>query len=151
MFISAIICRLHALNEEKKKITQIICRSKIDKTSNFDEILNRILKTCFEFLTAVLTSLFQTCIIHAYHSRAFRAAHTITLKKSEKDDYTTTKIYRSIALLNTLRKMLKFIIVTKVDYLTKHHELLSESQMRERRDRSTKTALKLLIEQIHTV
>ena len=135
----------------EQKIMQILYRSRIDKTSRLNEISNRILKKCVESLTNVLTILFQTCITHTYHSRAFRAAHTITLKKFEKNDYITTKIYRLIALLNTLRKMLKSIIVTKIDYLTKHHELLFESQMRERRDKFTKTALKLLTKQIHTV
>lgn len=135
----------------KSKITQAICRSKVDKTSSSDEISNRILKTCSKSLTETLTSLFQTCITQTYHSRVFRAAHTITLKKLDKDDYITTKIYRLIALLNTLNKMLKFIIVTKICYLIEHHRLLSKSQMSARRDKFTETALKLFIEQMHTM
>ena len=83
--------------------------------------------------------------------RAFRIAHTITLKKPGKADYTTANAYRPIALLNTLGKMLESIIGAKICFLAEHHRLLPEAQMGARRNRFTETALELLTEQIHTV
>ena len=77
--------------------------------------------------------------------------HTITLKKSKKVDYITANVYRSIALLNTLSKMLKFLIDAKICFSAKHHRLLLKAQMSAQRNRFTKTALELLIEQIHTM
>ena len=133
------------------EIKQTINRFKIDKTSSLDKISNRILKTCFETLIVILTSLFQTCVTLSYHSRVFRVTHIITFKKSKKVDYTIAIVYRSIALLNTLNKMLKSIIKTKISFLTKHYKLLLETQMRIRRNRFTKTILKLLTEQIYII
>ena len=133
------------------EVKQTISRFRVDKTSSSDGISNRILKTCFETLIVMLTLLFQACVILSYHSRIFRVIHTITLKKSRKVDYTIANVYRSIALLNTLGKMLKSIIGAKISFLAKHYRLLLEAQMRARRNRFTKTILKLLTEQIHTV
>lgn len=135
----------------KVEIKITISRFKIDKTSSLDKISNRTLKTCFETLIIMLTSMFQTCITLAYHSRIFRITHTITLKKSEKADYITTNVSRLIALLNTFSKILKSIINAKICFLTKQHKLLFEAQISVRRNRFTKTALELLIEQIYTI
>ena len=114
----------------KIEIKQTINRFKIDKTSSLNEISNRILKTCFETLIIMLILLFQTCVTLSYHSRIFRVTHIITLKKSRKVDYTIANVYRSITLLNTLSKMLKSIIETKIRFLTKHYKLLLETQMK---------------------
>ena len=130
------------------EIKQTISRFRVDKTSNSNEILKKILKTCFETLIIMLILLFQICVIIAYHSRVFRMTHIITLKKSKKADYITANIYRSIALLNTLNKMLKFIINIKICFLAKRHRLLLEAQMSVRRNKFTKTILELLTQQI---
>ena len=135
----------------KVEIKQTISRFRVDKTSSSDEISNRILKTCFETLIVLLILLFQTCVILSYHSRVFRMTHTITLKKSRKVDYIIANVYRSIVLLNTLSKILKSIIEAKISFLTKHYKLLFETQMRVRRNKFTKTILKLLTEQIYTI
>ena len=133
------------------EIKQTINQFRIDKTLSSNEISNRILKTCFETLIVMLTSLFQTCVILSYHSRIFRVTHIIILKKSRKVDYIIANVYRSIVLLNTLSKMLKSIIEAKISFLTKHYKLLFETQRKVRRNKFTKTILKLLTEQIHTV
>ena len=73
----------------KKEIVATLNRSKLDKTSKSNDITNRILKTCIESLTKLLTSLFQICVSLRYHSRPFRETHIITLKKMRKVDYTT--------------------------------------------------------------
>ena len=135
----------------EKKIVETLSRSRLDKTSRFDDITNRILKTCIVSLTRLLTSLFQTCVILRYHSRAFRETHIITLKKMRKADYTTSKVYKSIVLLNTMSKALEFIIIEKIAYLIEHHELLSKTQMKNRKNRFTDIALELLTKQMHIV
>jgi hypothetical protein len=87
----------------------------------------------------------------SYHSRCFRETHTIALKKSRKKNYTDVKTYKSIALLNTLDKVLKSVIARRISDLTKTHDLLFVSQMNERKNRSCETILKLLTKQIHTI
>jgi hypothetical protein len=129
----------------------IISRIALDKTSSLDDIINRLIKTCSSVLIKLLTSLFQICIAHAYHLITLKTVNTITLKKTRKSDYITLKAYRFIALLNTIKKVMKSIISKKILWLTKNHRLLLDSHMRMRSDKSTETILKLLTKQIHII
>jgi hypothetical protein len=135
----------------KNEIRLTIKRCKSNNASKLDDILNRILKTFIDKLMSHLVSLFRACATLSYHSRCFRETHTIVLKKLEKKNYTNIKTYRSIALLNTLEKVLKSVIARRINDLTKTHDLLLVNQINERKSRSCETALKLLTKQIHTI
>ena len=54
--------------------------------------------------------LFKKCLQKKIQSTQFKSAITILMQKSNKKDYFNTKIYKSIVLLNTLSKILKFIV-----------------------------------------
>jgi hypothetical protein len=133
------------------EIRQTIKKSKSNSASKSDEIFNKVLKLLVKKLMSTLMSLFRICAEQNYHSRCFRKTHTISLKKSNKSNYTNLKTYRSIALLNTLDKTLKSIIVRRISNLAETHKLLLETQMSERRRRACETTLKLFTKQIHTV
>jgi hypothetical protein len=60
-------------------------------------------------------------------------------------------MYRSIALLNIIEKILKFIMNKKISWITKTHWLLFDMFMKCRKNRSIETILKFFIEQIHIV
>jgi hypothetical protein len=98
----------------KNEVLKIIERLTLNKTSNSDDIFNKLIKTCSVTLFKLLISLFQVCIDHANHSKVFKTVNTITLKKTSKDDYITLKTYRSMTLLNTLRKVMKSIMSKKL-------------------------------------
>ena len=125
----------------KKEVLTKILRLKPDTAPGPDGIPNRVFKACSETLTELLTPLFQACVNLGYHPRAFSTAHTITLKKA----------YRPIAPLNTLGKVIEAIMASKITHMAEKHELLLGTQMGDRRERSTESALELLTEQIHTV
>ncbi len=55
-------------------------------------------------------SLFERCLQKKIQSTQFKNAVTIVMQKSDKKDYFNTKIYKLIMLLNTLSKVLKFIV-----------------------------------------
>jgi hypothetical protein len=135
----------------KEEVLQAVRRLALDKISSSNEIFNKLIKTSLETLTKLLTSLFQIYIEHAYYFKAFKTINTITLKKSNKSDYITFKTYRSIVLLNTLRKVIKSIMNKKIMFLTKIYRLLLDAQMNARKSRSTETILKLFTKQIHIV
>ncbi len=99
----------------------------------------------------LLISLYVVCIQQTYHSKAFKKVNIITLKKVDKSDYTISKTYRSIALLNIIEKILKFIMNKKISWIIKTHRLLFDTFMKCRKNRSIETTLKFLIEQIHIV
>jgi hypothetical protein len=81
----------------------------------------------------------------------FRIAHIIILKKLNKKNYFDVKTYRFIILLNTLNKILKFVITRRINSLTKTYDMFFASQMSDCRNRNCETTLKLFIKQIHTV
>ncbi len=98
----------------ESEVIKTISRIAFDKISSLDEITNRMIKTCSEMLTRLLTSLFQICVTHAYHSNVFKTINIITLRKTSKIDYTISKVYKLIALLNTIDKIMKFIMSKKI-------------------------------------
>ncbi len=135
----------------KNEIRQAITRCKSNNASKSDDIFNRILKILVDKLMSHLMNLFRVCTALNYHSRCFREIHIIVLKKSRKKNYTNVKTYKSIALLNTLDKVLKSMIARRINDMTKTHDLLFVNQMSERKSRSCETVLKLLTKQIHTI
>jgi hypothetical protein len=73
------------------EIRQTIKRSKSDSASKSDEILNKVLKLLMKKLLFTLMSLFKICAEQNYHSRCFKKTHIISLKKSNKSNYTNLK------------------------------------------------------------
>ena len=135
----------------KKEIRKAIFRSKLDKASEIDDLSNRFLRLVTEKLLSKFRHLFQTYVDVNYHSKKFRKTNIIVLRKSKKKNYFESKSYRLIILLNTLRKTLKTVITRRLSDCAEDNDLLSSEQMRVRRKRSTKTALKTIIDAVHTV
>ena len=73
------------------------------------------------------------------------------LKRVEKNDYIFFKVYRLIALLNTMNKMLKSIMINKITKLAKKNLLLSKLQIKTKRKKEIKTTLKMLTKEIYTI
>ena len=48
-------------------------------------------------------------------------------KKSKKNDYINLEIYRSIVLLNTIKKILETVILNRIKYIIKTYDLLSNT------------------------
>jgi hypothetical protein len=126
----------------ENEIRQTIKKSKSNNASKSNEIFNKMFKLLMKKLMFTLMNLFEICVKQNYHSRCFKKMHIISLKKSNKSNYTNLKAYRLIALFNILNKTLKSIIVKRINNLTKTHKLLFETQMSERRKRTCETTLK---------
>ena len=137
----------------RSKVLEFFQQLNANKASGPNEISNKILKTCAEKLSELITPLFQACITQVYHPKVFKTANTITMKKPGKKDtdYATPKDYHPIALLNTFSKVIELIMGKKILYLAETYQLLPETQMGARRGKSTETALELLTKQVHTV
>ena len=69
---------------DKEEVNKAIAKLKTDKTSETNQILNRMLKMLRETITKRLTSIFQVCINVEYHSKSFREAKIIVFKKMKK-------------------------------------------------------------------
>ena len=98
-----------------------------------------------------LNCLFNACVKLGYHPKVFKRANTVVLRKPKKNDYTDSKAYRPIALLNTIGKALESVVARKLIDVAKANHLLPACQMGARRGRFIETALELLVEQVHTI
>ncbi len=73
------------------------------------------------------------------------------MQKSDKKDYFNVKIYKSIALLDTLSKILKFIVFECLQNVIEACDSILNTQIRVCKHKSINTTLQLIIEKIHTV
>ena len=72
-------------------------------------------------------------------------------KKPKKSDYTNLETYKSIILLNTIKKILEIIILNRIKYIIKTYNLFSNTQYDVRTDRVTKTVLQQITKKIYTI
>ncbi len=73
------------------------------------------------------------------------------MQKSDKKDYFNAKIYKSIVLLNTLSKILKFIIFKCLQNIIEACNSILNIQIKVCKHRLINMTLQLIIEKIHTV
>ncbi len=111
-FISLTVSFNSRITEDEVK--QTIKWVKVDKVLSASDILNKALQASLAELISVLTSLFNTCVIHKYHLKQFKKTQTIVLRKSKKSDYINLKTYRLIALLDIMSKALKSIMIKRL-------------------------------------
>ncbi len=73
------------------------------------------------------------------------------MQKSDKKDYFNAKIYKLIVLLNTLSKILKFIVFEHLQNIIEACNSILNIQMKVYKHKSTNTNLQLIIKKIHIV
>ena len=134
--------------EEVRSILQSV---KPDKCPGIDEIPNRLLKAIGEPFIQSMQSLITAVNSTSYFPERFRTARTIVLRKPSKPDYSDPGAWRPIALLSTIGKIIETITARRLSALAEQAGLLPDTQMGNRKNRSTDTALDLLLEQIYTV
>lgn len=134
-----------------KEVKSVIRWPKSDKAPGINKIPSRFLRQVLKVFLPHFTHLFQTCVDFGYHPKEFQIANMIVLKKLWRENYSLAESYQLIALLNTLGKALETIFAHCLSDLAKIYNLLPSQQMGACRNRSTETALELLVESVHTV
>lgn len=102
-------------------IEKVVCKASPNKAPVADDIINDILHKTPDTLLPNPHILFNVCLRQGYCSIHFKDTVTVVLRKTGKDDYTQSKVYRPIALLNTLGKALEAIIINRLVYLADIH------------------------------
>ena len=102
-------------------------------------------------LVEAIASLARACFLAEYYPLRFRVARTIVLWKLAKPDYSEPGAWRPIALLSTIGKVIETLAAHKLSNLAEQNSLLPDTQIGNRKNRSTKTALELIVEQIYTI
>ena len=116
-----------------------------------DTIPNGFLKALGEPFIQAITKVTNACWATGHYPARYKAARTVALRKQGKPDYSSPKAWRPIALLNTTGKLIEAVTAAQIRRLAEQHGLLPAQQMGARRNRSTITALDLLVNQIHTI
>jgi len=134
------------LHISEDEVRQTIKRVKADKASDVSDISNRMLQTDLAELILILMSLFNACVTCRYYSKQFKKTQMIVLHKLKKSDYTDSKTYRLIALLDIMSKALKSIMTKRLSDIAETHHMLSDAQMRARCKRFMISTLNLLVD-----
>jgi hypothetical protein len=130
------------------EITRNIKKLSPYKAPGPDRICNIVFKQCASLLVPFLLPLFNATINLSTYYQPWRQFTTVVLRKPGKPDYTITKVYRPIALLNTTCKLLMAVIADQMTYYLKSHQLLPATHFGGRPGRSTMDSLHLLEETI---
>jgi hypothetical protein len=134
-----------------EEIKRTIFKIKKNNASSSDEISNKIIHLIIRTSPAIIMRLFQAYINQGVYSKTFKKAITVIIRKNGDRDYLNLKIYKLIALLNTLKKALKAVISNRIYFLTETHTLLSNTQMGAQQIKSTDIVLQLITEKIHAI
>jgi len=95
------------IHREIKRVTH---KAIFNKTSKHTSYTNRIIRKFVNNALKQICFLFKRYLQEEIQSTQFKSATTIILRKLNKKDYFNARAYKLIALLNTLNKILKFII-----------------------------------------
>ena len=123
------------------KIKRVIYKMMLNKTSRYTEYINRIMRRLLNDMSKQIHSFFEKCLQKKIQSTQFKSAITIVMWKSDKKNYFSAKIYKSIVLFNTLSKILKFIIFEHLQNVVEVCNLILNIQMKTHKHRSINTTL----------
>ncbi len=136
---------------EHNRLQRVIYKATSDKTSRHTKYINRIMRRLVNDTSEQIYFLFERCLQKRIQSTQFKSAVTIMMWKSGKKNYFNAKIYKSIALLNTLSKILKFIVFEHLWNVVEVCDSILNIQMRVCKHRSTNMTLQLITKKIYTV
>jgi hypothetical protein len=135
----------------ENEISQAIVKIVSNIVSKENDISNRVIKLAFLHIMSVVKWIFNQSLRLEYCLKHFREFITMSLRKVNRSDYFVFKAYRFIALLNTLNKIMKFIMTIRVNYAAKKHNLLLKEHFESRKKIVSKHALHYIIETINSI
>lgn len=111
------------------------------KSSGPDGIQNWVWLPAWEGISQHITALLKAIIKQGFIPPRWKTAKTTMLAKPGKDDYTLPRVYRPIALLNTIGKLFEKTLTKYLSYTSERNNVLHPSQYRARPGRSSQDAL----------
>ncbi len=130
----------------KRKIKHIINFSALRKAFKSDNMSFAIMQQAYKSVLKIFNLMYLNLIKSDYHSKMWREDTEIILKKLNKSNYSISKTYRIITLLNCLNKIAKKLIAMWLSYTAKTNDkLLDFDQMRDRKQRSAINAVLNLV------
>jgi hypothetical protein len=132
----------------REQIQRALARLSPYKAPGHNGIPNVVLQKCADILEDFLLLLYRACFDLETYTDEWRTSITAVLRKPGKDDYSSVKAYRPIALLSTLAKCLLAIVAEDLIWLAEMHRLLPDKQFGGRPGRTTTDAIQALTDRI---
>jgi len=130
----------------EEKIKHAINFSTFRKALESDNISFAIIQRAYKTILKIFNLVYSDLIKNDYHLKIWREDMKIILKKSNKSNYSISKTYRIITLLNCLNKVAEKIIAVQLSYTAEiNDKLLNFDQMRDRKQRSAIDAVLNLV------
>lgn len=134
----------------ESEVKNAILTSSAKKAPGPDRISFAILQRAYKAIPTAFYKVYKALFDIGIHPTQWKEGIGIVLAKPNKEDYTVPKAYRIIALLNCLGKTLEKIFATRLAYLANTANLLHNSQIGGRSQRSAIDAALLLLNEIQT-
>ena len=135
----------------EKEVRDTIQAALLLKVLGLDSIINKALQAGSAQLISYLIRIFNQSLHLGYCLAYFRELTIVVLRKLGKDDYTALKLYRPIALINTIGKIIDAVIARQLSYLAKTYYVLPLTHIGGRKMRLTKHALYTITYNIYKV
>ncbi len=133
----------------KEKIKHAINFSAFRKAFESDNMSFAIIQRAYKTILKIFNLVYSDLIENDYHSKIWREDTRIILKKSDKSNYSISKAYRIITLLNCLDKVAEKIIAVQLSYTAEiNDKLLNFNQMKGRKQRLTINAVLNLVHDV---
>ena len=130
----------------EEEIKHVINFSASEKALKSNDMSFAIVQRAYKTILKIFNLVYSELIENDYHSKIWREGTEIILKKSDKSNYSISKAYRIITLLNCLDKVAEKIIAMQLSYTAElNDKLLNFDQMRDRKQRSTIDAVLNLV------
>jgi hypothetical protein len=136
------VCTMDPLT--KAQIEKHLCKLKPYKAPGPDGIPNIVLTRCADVLLNRLFYIYIAMSDRKLFYTPWKSFTTIVLCKPGKPRYNLPKVYRPIALLNTMWKVLTAILADLLMHYTETHNLLPEHHFGRRKGWTTTDAMHLL-------
>jgi len=107
-----------------EKLEKVIFSSSIKKAADSDRIGFLIIQKTYSIIPELFFQLYYKLIKLDFHSTCWKKSINVVIKKINKDDYSDSKSYRIISLLNCLDKISEKIIAKRLLFFAKTTNLL---------------------------
>lgn len=135
-------------NISDSQIIDVCRRLKEFKAAGPDGIPNEVYKRCADILIPFLGPLFRATFDLEYYPDAWKESITVVLRKPGRPDYSVAKVYRPIALMSCMGKILSSCVTDVLEYQAKRLQLLPNHHFGGRAGRTTTDSLHLLTKKI---
>ena len=132
----------------EQKLSKAILQASGSKAPGLNDILNSILHLTLFHILPQLLLLYNQCLKNRIHLKAFKQSTTVVLQKSNTGDYRLVKAYRSVALLNTLRKAMESVMVRRISWMAETYQLLLRTLLGGQKEVSTEHTVHTLMKVI---